>query len=358
MPTRAPNRLDFSNLSYKTTEQTLLNFFAQYGRIEKLILYRDDQDQSLREGFVVYTELHSVNQLMSKRPHSIDQRTIFLQRNIASSLTSTTSSCMSDYLGAHLTVNEIFISRLCSGETRETFVNYFQRFGMIRHCRVFNSTARNPKQMGYAFVSFADYDSVGKLHCFSLDQWKRHLPIQIRSFSLDLISSSHDSIKSANVFHENITTSSHRLSHWASINRFGVIMPSDWSTCTLKPSLIPRDRTASLARCQPLSKWSRSFTAFVEPSNRSNSRYDPTASSKEISLGATVTKSPTNDFELITAASSLSSSISIVNSSGDDFTPLSSPLYCTAIAYSPTTDIIWTRNSNARIVDRLLYMNL
>jgi hypothetical protein len=46
-------------------------------------------------------------------------------------------------------------------------------------------------------------------------------------------------------------------------------------------------------------------------------------------------KSPTNEFELITT-SSLSSSISIV----DDFTPLPSPLYSTAIAYSPTTDII------------------
>ncbi len=46
-------------------------------------------------------------------------------------------------------------------------------------------------------------------------------------------------------------------------------------------------------------------------------------------------KSPINEFELITP-SSLSSSISIV----DDFTPLPSPLYSTAIAYSPTTDII------------------
>jgi hypothetical protein len=50
-------------------------------------------------------------------------------------------------------------------------------------------------------------------------------------------------------------------------------------------------------------------------------------------------KSPTNEFELITP-SSLSSSISIVNSTMDDFTPLPSPLYSTAIAYSPTTDII------------------
>lgn len=174
MPFKTANRLDFSNLSYKTGEQTLLNFFANYGRIEKLILYKDDQDQSLREGFVIYTELNSINQLMSQRPHSIDQRTVFLQRHIPSSLSSMKSSCMSDYLGAHLTVNEIFISRLCWGESRETFVNYFQRFGTIRHCRVFNTASRNPKQMGYAFVSFDDYDSVGKFFSLSVvEQGKR-----------------------------------------------------------------------------------------------------------------------------------------------------------------------------------------
>jgi len=52
-----------------------------------------------------------------------------------------------------------------------------------------------------------------------------------------------------------------------------------------------------------------------------------------------IRKSPTTDFELITP-NSLSSSISLVNSSVDDFTPLQSPLYSTAIAYSPTTDIL------------------
>lgn len=47
-------------------------------------------------------------------------------------------------------------------------------------------------------------------------------------------------------------------------------------------------------------------------------------------------KSLTNEFEIITP-NSLSSSISIVNST-DDFTPLASPLYSTAIAYSPTNN--------------------
>lgn len=45
----------------------------------------------------------------------------------------------------------------------------------------------------------------------------------------------------------------------------------------------------------------------------------------------------TNEFEVITPKSISSSSISIVNST-DDFTPLASPLYSTAIAYTPTSN--------------------
>ena len=67
----------------------------------------------------------------------------------------------------NLLVNEIFISRLRSGETRELFVNYFQRFGRIVNCRVFNSSSRHSQQMGYAFVRFEDYDSVGKFPFFT-----------------------------------------------------------------------------------------------------------------------------------------------------------------------------------------------
>ena len=47
-------QVQFSNLSYKTTEVNLINYFTTYGQLEKLILYKDDQDQSLRKGFLIY----------------------------------------------------------------------------------------------------------------------------------------------------------------------------------------------------------------------------------------------------------------------------------------------------------------
>jgi RNA recognition motif-containing protein len=160
MSSHIGTKLLFSNLSYKTTEQILLNYFSIYGSIKELYLYKDDQDQSLRKGFVIYTDINSVNNLMAKRPHFIDNRQIHICRSIPNQYKNNNN--LSEYLGMNLTVNEIFISRLSSGEKRETFINYFQCFGNIMDCRVFNSYSQNYKQTGYAFIRFSDYDSVGK----------------------------------------------------------------------------------------------------------------------------------------------------------------------------------------------------
>ena len=100
---------------------------------------------------------------MSKGPHFINNRQIFLQRTMQINA-YTHSNYLSESLGINLIVNEIFISRLCSGETKEFFINYFQKFGEIIDCRVFNSYSQNLKQLGYAFLRFKDYDSVGKYY--------------------------------------------------------------------------------------------------------------------------------------------------------------------------------------------------
>lgn len=128
-------------------------------------MYKDDQNQSIRKGFLIYRDINSIGNLMLKRPHFIDNRSIHIQREIPNQYRNTSNN-LSEQLGINLTVNEIFISRLCSGENREMFINYFQSFGNIIDCRVFNSYSQNSKQTGYAFIRFHDYDSVGKRNLF------------------------------------------------------------------------------------------------------------------------------------------------------------------------------------------------
>ncbi len=161
MSSNSNKKLRFSNLSYQTTEETLIKYFSTYGFIEEIELYKDDQNQSLRKGFLIYQDISSVNNLMLKRPHFIDNRQIHIQRFIPNEYRNNSNN-LSEQLGMNLTVNEIFISRLYSGEQREMFMNYFQAYGNIIDCRVFNSYSQNFKQTGYAFVRFTDYDSVGK----------------------------------------------------------------------------------------------------------------------------------------------------------------------------------------------------
>lgn len=161
MASTSSNKLSFSDLSYKTSEPTLISYFSSFGPLTELVLDRDDQDQSLRRGYLVYKDAKHVEQAMSKRPHCLDGRQIHLQRAIPT-LHRVNQQNPSEQLGLNLTVHEIFISRLCAGETRELFMDYFRLFGTILDCRVFQSHSYNPQRTGYAFVRFADYDCVGK----------------------------------------------------------------------------------------------------------------------------------------------------------------------------------------------------
>nr|ACD54760.1 SJCHGC06052-like protein [Adineta vaga] len=283
-------QIQFSNLSYKTTEQTLMNYFSTYGQINKLVLYKDDQDQSLRKGFLIYQNCNSSNLLMSERPHLIDKREAFLQRTMPTNFyTNNNNNCLSETLGMNLTVNELFISRLYSGERKDLFINYFQKFGTITDCRVFNSYSQNPKQMGFAFLRFNDYDSVDQI----------------------ILSRPH--VINSKYYH-------------------------------VRKS-IPREYNYIVSSIKPMTSnkpfW-RHYAFGLINMQTHEIRY-PTLSIPEKQYGkeesTTIRKSPTHEFELV-ATSSLSSSISLINSSIDDFTPLQSPLYSTAIAYSPTTDII------------------
>ena len=150
----------FSNLSYKTTETKLVDYFSTYGTIEELNLDKDDQAQSLRQGFLVYKDLQSIDKLMFNRPHSIDNRQIHIQRSI----NQQHNQNHFEQLANQLTVYEIFINRLYSNEKRQMFINYFQRFGSIVDCRVIHSYSNsNVRQPGYAFIRFHDYDTVDRI---------------------------------------------------------------------------------------------------------------------------------------------------------------------------------------------------
>ncbi|CAF1448116.1 unnamed protein product [Adineta ricciae] len=295
-------KLLFSNLSYKTTEQTLTNYFLTYGSIEDLVLYKDDQDQSLRKGFLIYQDTDSVNKIMSKRPHYIDDRQIHLQRPIPNQYRTN----LPEQLGLNLTVNEIFISRLCSGEQREMLMGYFEKFGKIIDCRVFNSHSKNSNQAGYAFLRFQDYDSVDRIIL------SRPHVIHSRFYNIrKCIPREYNFIISST---KPISQNKPAWRHFA----FGLINTKTQEITYPSLPSVQHERRQSPAN---------DFTLVDPP---------PSTAALTVSVDRTeLKKSATNDFELITNHSLSSSSISIVNSD-DDFTPLASPLYSTAIAYSPS----------------------
>ena len=346
MSSNVNRKILFSNLSYRSNEQTLIRYFSFFGSIEEICLDRDDQEQSLREGFLVYSDGKSIDLLMSKRPHTIDERIIHLQRFIPPQCVNPRN--FADHLGIHLTVNEIFLHRLNAGETREMFVNYFQQFGPILDCRVCHSTSNYGKSNGYAFVRFSDYDSVGKVSSRAArpcrNVWRGISDRVILSRPHRINSRIYPLRKCIPREFNYIISSTRPLSANKSIWRHYAIGLINTKTETIvyptlaKPTFVAHlcfffldDRLLSFRRSTVTKTSSIAKPCSVSPL-----------------VPVTIDTTPTrknNEFELVTAKSISSDSISIVNSTGN-FTPLASPLYSTAIAYSSPTDLHCRPNSN------------
>lgn len=302
-------KLLFSNLSYRTTEENLFDYFSKFGSIEEICLFKDDQNQSLRRGFVTFYDRHSTDRVMEKRPHNIDERIIEIRREIP--IQCVNSKNLSEFLGIHLTVNEIFINRIFNDENRQTFVNYFQSFGEILDCRVYKSSTNNGKSTGYAFLRFSDYDAVDRIIL------SRPHRINSRIYHLR---------KSIPREYNYIVSSVKPLSQNKPIWRhYSMGLINTKTQEILYPSTIDQQNNPKIISTREI------------PAQKSIKFERPSTPKKIIQSN--------NEFELITSRSTSPSTISMINSSVD-LTPLGSPLYSTAIAFSPTVEINYKRSSS------------
>lgn len=302
-------KLLFSNLSYRTSEQNLIDYFTRFGSIEEISLFKDDQEQSLRRGFVTFYDRTSTDRVMEKRPHQIDGRIIEIHREIPAQFVNAKN--ISESLGIHLIVNEIFISRVTENETRQMFLDYFQSFGQIVDCRIYKGSTNNGKSTGYGFVRFVDYDSVDRIILSR--------PHRINSKIFHLRKSIP---REFNYIVSSVKPLSQNKPVW---RHYSMGLINTKTQEILYPSTFDQRNNPKIISSETI------------PSQKSIKIERPSTPKKIINSN--------NDFELIKSNSSSPSTISVVSSSLD-LTPLGSPLYSTAIAYSPTLEINCKISSN------------
>ena len=95
-------KLFIGGLSSETTEESLRNYYQQWGKLTGCVVIRDPASKRSRGfGFVTFSSMAEVDVAMAARPHSIDGKTVAPKRAVP----------REDYgkPGALVTVKKLFV---------------------------------------------------------------------------------------------------------------------------------------------------------------------------------------------------------------------------------------------------------
>jgi len=152
-------KLFIGGLSYKTTKETLHEYYEQWGELVDSVVMQDKMTAKSRGfGFVTYRHGDALEKAMSHRPHVIDEKRVDPKRAIPKEMGKDSGK-----MDAYMSVRKIFVGGIRDKPiTEDDLKAYFSQYGDIKDC-VIMTDKTTQKSRGFAFVVFDDYDSVDKI---------------------------------------------------------------------------------------------------------------------------------------------------------------------------------------------------
>ncbi|XP_067570412.1 heterogeneous nuclear ribonucleoproteins A2/B1-like isoform X2 [Pseudorca crassidens] len=148
-------KLFIGSLSFETTEESLRNYYKQWGKLTDCVVMRDPASKRSRGfGFVTFSSMAEVDAAMAARPHSIDGKVVEPKRAVARE--------ESGKPGAHVTVKKLFVCGIKEDTEEHHLRDYFEEYGKIYAVEIITDR-QSGKKRGFGFVTFDDHDPVDKL---------------------------------------------------------------------------------------------------------------------------------------------------------------------------------------------------
>jgi len=148
-------KLFIGGLSYTTTEDSLSNFFSQWGELTDCVVMQDPATKRSRGfGFVTFQEAKMVDECMNNRPHKLDGREVEAKRAV--------SREESHKPGVHKSVKRMFMGGIKEPVKEEDVKEYFEKYGKVESVELLTDKTSGKKR-GFGFVNFDDYDVVDKI---------------------------------------------------------------------------------------------------------------------------------------------------------------------------------------------------
>ncbi|XP_059397531.1 heterogeneous nuclear ribonucleoprotein A1-like isoform X4 [Carassius carassius] len=148
-------KLFIGGLSFETTDDSLREYFEQWGTLTDCVVMKDPNTKRSRGfGFVTYSNMCEVDAAMDARPHKVDGRLVEPKRAV--------SREDSNKPFAHTTVKKIFVGGIKDDTEEHHLRDYFKEFGKLEAIEIMVDHKTGNKR-GFAFVTFDDHDAVDRI---------------------------------------------------------------------------------------------------------------------------------------------------------------------------------------------------
>ncbi|XP_025198174.1 heterogeneous nuclear ribonucleoprotein A0-like [Melanaphis sacchari] len=145
-------QLFVGGLSNQTTNQSLKDFFAQWGQVEKAVVKRyPESNRSRGFGFITYSKSCMVDKALSNRPHILDDHDVETKRYVL----------REEHNQSNIATQRkaIYITGI-NGQSENDLLKHFEQFGPIKYIKIL--ITESDKKSRYGFVNFYDSDSAYK----------------------------------------------------------------------------------------------------------------------------------------------------------------------------------------------------
>ncbi|KAM8961320.1 DAZ-associated protein 1 isoform 2-T2 [Pelodytes ibericus] len=158
-------KLFVGGLDWSTTQETLRNYFSQYGEVVDCVIMKDKAtNQSRGFGFVKFKDPNCVGTVLASRPHTLDGRNIdpkpCTPRGMQPERTRPREGWQQKEPRSESSKsNKIFVGGIPHNCGETELKDYFNRFGVVTEVvMIYDAEKQRPR--GFGFITFEDEQSV------------------------------------------------------------------------------------------------------------------------------------------------------------------------------------------------------
>ncbi|XP_046906260.1 DAZ-associated protein 1 isoform X4 [Hypomesus transpacificus] len=156
-------KLFVGGLDWSTTQETLRNYFSQYGEVVDCVIMKDKTtNQSRGFGFVKFKDPNCVRTVLETKPHNLDGRNIDPKPCTPRGMQPEKTRSKDGWKGSKSDSNKskkIFVGGIPHNCGEPELRDYFNRFGVVTEVvMIYDAEKQRPR--GFGFITFEAEQSV------------------------------------------------------------------------------------------------------------------------------------------------------------------------------------------------------